>query len=100
MAKWADYCILGVQYNREKTHIVKARVVKDNGDNFGAVVEWSRSQVVLEIERGNTFVTIVKDNGNWRKGQDVHTVTVNGVKYIRTDQNVRASDNLENLPEF
>ncbi len=101
MAKWADYGISKVQYSQQRTHIVKVEVREDKGDSFGAAMERSRSQVVAAIERGETFVTILKNSSNeWKKGQDVHVISVNGVKYIRTDQNRRESDNLENLPEF
>lgn len=101
MEKWADYGISKVRYDSEQTHIVKVQVHEDKGDTFGAAAEWPRSRVVSAIERGTTFVTILKGaDGKWQKGQDVHIITVDGVKYIRTDQNRRASDNLENLPEF
>ena len=101
MAKWADYGISKVRYNGERTHIVKVEVREDTGDTLGAATEWTRSQVVSAIDKGNSFVTILLGSDNkWRKGQDVHTVTVNGVKYLRTDRNSRAADNLENLPEF
>jgi hypothetical protein len=101
MTKWADYGISEVRYNQEKTHIVRVKVHVDNGETIGPPQEWMRGEVVTALERGKTFVTILKgSDGKWRKGQDVHIVTVNGVKYIRTDKNQRASDNLENLPEF
>jgi hypothetical protein len=101
MTKWADYGISEVRYNQEKTHIVRVKVHVDKGDTIGSPQEWTRSEVVTALERGKTFVTILKgSDGKWRKGQDVHIVTVNGVKYIRTDKNQRASDNLENLPGF
>lgn len=101
MAKWADYCISRVRYNSERTHIVKVEVYEDKGDTLGTAQDWLRSQAVSALERGKTFVTMVKgSDGKWRKGQDVHIVTVNGVRYVRTDRNTRASDNLENLQEF
>ncbi len=101
MTVWADYGISKVRYNSERTHIVKVMAHQDNGSSMGTGTEMTRSQVVAAIERGTTFVTILRaSDGKWNKGQDVHTVTVNGVKYIRTDGNSRASDNLENLPEF
>lgn len=101
MEKWADYGISKVRYKDERTHIAKVEVREDKGDKFGPAAEWTRSDVVSAIERGKSFVTILRGADNkWRKGQDVHIITVNGVKYIRTDQNRRASDNLENLPEF
>ena len=101
MAKWADYCISAVRYNTEHTHIVKAKVHTDGGETIGSASEWMRSEVVDAIGRGKTFVTITRTSeGKWNKGEDVRVVTVNGVKYIRTDANSKASDNLGNLPEF
>ncbi len=101
MAKWADYCISAVRYNSEHTHIVKTRVHADSGDSIGAANEWTRAEVVDAIGRGKTFVTITRNSdGKWSKGEDVRIVTVNGTKYIRTDANSKASDNLGNLPEF
>jgi hypothetical protein len=100
MAKWADYGISKVRYNSEHTHIVKVEVREDKGDKFGPAEERTRSQVISAIERGKSFVTILKGTDGWKKGQDVHSITVNGVKYIRTDKNRKAADNLENLPEF
>jgi len=53
------------------------------------------------LDAGKTFITITKSADNkWTKGQEVHIITVGGVKYIRTDKNQKAADNLENLPEF
>jgi hypothetical protein len=101
MEKWADYGISAVRYNQEESHIVKVKVHDDNGDSFGSPREWTRNEVVSSLERGKSFVTILRGNNDkWKRGQDVHIVTVNGIKYIRTDKNYRASDNLENLPEF
>ena len=100
MAKWADYCISAVRYSYDDTHIDKVRVHADNGETIGAEVEHARTQVVSAIERGETFVTIYKSNGRWKKGEDVHIIVVNRVKYIRTDTNHKAADNLGNLPRF
>ena len=101
MTKWTDYCISAVRYDEDETHIIKVKVHVDNGDTIGDSSEWKREKVVSEIEGGTTFVTIFKGaDGKWKKGQDVHIVKVNEKKYIRTDKNSRASDNLENLPEF
>jgi hypothetical protein len=101
MEKWADYGISKVRYNDDHSHIEKVKVHRDNGDSIGSPEEWSRSSVVSAIGNGNTFVTILESSDNkWTRGQDVHIVTINGIRYIRTDQNRKASDNLENLPEF
>ena len=101
MKKWADYGISKVRYNDERTHIVKVKVHEDKGDAIGTAQEWARNQVVSAVEGGKTFVTMLKGSDDkWKKGEDVHIITVKGVKYIRTDQNPKGADNLENLPEF
>lgn len=98
--KWADYCISKVQYNVEHTHIIKVKVRPDNGDTLGTESEWMRTEIVNKIQDGKTFVTVVESDSKWKKGEDVRIVTVNGTKYIRTDANSKASDNLGNLPDF
>ena len=101
MAKWADYCISEVSYNSEHTHIVKVSAREDKGDSLGSPSDWTRSQVVSALETNKTFITVTKGNdGKYIKGEDVRIITVNGVKYIRTDANSTAADNLGNLPEF
>jgi len=101
MTKWADYCISSVRYNPEHTHIVKTKVHTDGGDTLGGASEWTRTEVVDAIGRGKTFVTITRSSDSkWSKGEDVRIAIVNSTKYIRTDANSKASDNLGSLPEF
>jgi hypothetical protein len=101
MTKWADYGISGVRYDSTHTRIMQVKVHLDGGDTIGAASIISRTDVVNAINRGTSYVTIVKNgNGQWTKGEDVRKVTINGADYIRTDNNRTARDNLENLPEF
>lgn len=100
MVKWADYCISAVRYNSKGTHIESAQVRKDNGDTIGDPKSWTRSQVIDALDKGYSFVTITKNGNTWNRGADVHKVIVNNKKYIRTDKNQSASDNLGNLPRF
>jgi len=101
MDKWADYSISEVRYNTEHTHIEKAKVHEDKGDKMGGAVEWTRSQIVVAIENGKSFVTILRNaSNNWGKGEDLRIITINSTKYIRTDANSTAADNLGELPEF
>ena len=100
MSNWADYGISAVQYNREHTHIEKVKVHEDPGGRTGSGKEWLRTDVVSFLDRDITFVTILKNgtNGKWRKGQLVHVVPINGVKYIRTDKGVEGdNDDLGDL---
>ena len=101
MEKWADYCISSVKYDSKHTHIVGVKVHEDKGDTVGNAEEWTRIQVVSARERGRTFVTIFKGSDNqWHRGQDVDILIVNREKFIRTDRDQIAADNLEKLPEF
>lgn len=101
MVKWANYGISAVRYNSKGTHIDQVQYHADNGDTIGSSNVCSREQVISALERGYTFVTILKDSaGNWTKGSKVEIVTVHGTKYIRTDRNSTASDNLGSLPRF
>jgi hypothetical protein len=101
MTKWADCAISAVRYNAAHTHIDRVRVHQDTGETIGAPFEQSRMDVVTALKRGRTFVTIVKTaDGKWNKGQPVYIIRVNGVEFIKTVDNGKAADNLENLPEF
>jgi Protein of unknown function (DUF3892) len=101
MSKWADYGISAVHYNTAHTHIVKARVHPDNGDTIGPSSDHTREAIVDAIKNGTTFVTIITNaEGKWNKGQPVFIIKVNGVEYIKTVDNGKECDNLENLPEF
>ena len=102
MVKWADYGISAVRYNSKGTHIEKVKVHIDKGDTMEPTGEWFRTDVVSSLEKGHTFVTILLSNeGKWDKGEEVGIVHhPNGEKYIRTDKDYTAADNLKNLPRF
>jgi len=99
MQKWADYYISAVGYD-EKENITKVRVKNSKAGKLEPAMEWTRENIVSAFEEGKTFVTVFYRDDRWHKGQDVHIITVNEVKYIRTDKNRNATDNLESLPEF
>lgn len=101
MSKWADYLISAVKYDHDHKHIDKVKVHEDKGDSVGEPKIDTRMEVVSVINKGFTFVTIYKnDQGSWNKGQKVFVVTINNKKYIKTVDNEKEEDNLENLPEF
>jgi hypothetical protein len=101
MSKWADYLISAVRINNAHTHIDRDRAHSDNGDSVGPGVEHARADIIAAIKKGTTYVTIFKDsNGKWTKGQPVYVIKVNGTEYLKTVDNGKAVDNLDNLPEF
>lgn len=100
MPKWADYGVFRVKYNREHSAIVEVEVRPDLGDKFGDAQKATRQEVVSAIDRGVTFVTVYFRDGQNRKGEDIRAVSIQGVKYLRTDNNSTRADNLGSLPEY
>ena len=101
MSKWADYGISAVRFNGAHTHIDRVRAYPDSGDDFGTRVEHPRADIVAALKKGITYVTIFKGSDDkWNKGQPVYIVKINGVEYIKTVDNGKAVDNLDDLPEF
>lgn len=101
MAKWADFVIAKVKYNRDHTQIVEVETRSDTGESISNDARRvSRPDVVAAILRGTTFVTAYMRDGKWQKGEDVRVVTIHGERFIRTDSNSGRADNLGNLPEY
>ena len=101
MTKWADYGISAVRFNAARTHIDRVQARPDNGDTIGSPIDWSREDVVAAIRRGTTFVSIFRGaDGKWTKGRAVFIVRINGIEFIKTTENSRTIDNLDDLPEY
>lgn len=99
--KWADYGISAVRYNSEHTRIDRVRVHTGSGKTIGPASENSRINVVSGIKNGTTLTTITKDaGGDWQQGQAIFIIKINGLDYIKTVDDEKAEDILENLPEF
>jgi hypothetical protein len=100
LQKWADYLISGVTTSGQN----QIRTVEAHSD-FGCMVcettVFSRADIIANMKRGVTFSTVFKTAmGKWRKGDDVHLVTVNGEDYLRTDNRCVAQDQFDNVPEI
>jgi hypothetical protein len=100
MDKWADYGVSGVRFNFAHTHIDQLQINQDNGDSIGGGVIYSRADVIGAIRKGTTFVTIFRGgNGQWNKGQPVYIIRVHSQEFLKTVDNGKPIDNLDNLPE-
>lgn len=100
---WGDYAIVEVRYDNDHSRIVKVKRKKVNHEeeSLSLSVEKSRQAVIDDIESGSKYTTALKkQNGNWRLGEDIHVIPVNGEQFLRTDQNNEPEDNLGELPEF
>ena len=100
MAKWADYLISAVRYGTDPKHITHLKVHEDKDEEVGVGKEYPRSDVVDAINKGTSFVTIFMKNEKWQKGQKVFVIKVGGKSYLKTVDNKKEEDNLENLPKF
>ena len=62
----------------------------------------TRRDLINDIEAGKVVVTATFNEGENRytKGSAVHVVSVDGAKYLRTDGNTEAADNLGTLPLY
>lgn len=101
MTKWADYAISDVHFNDKHTHIDRVKARADNGEGLGTATDHVRADIISAIRRGTTYVTIFKTTDEkWKKGQPVYIIKVNGMEYIKTVDNGKPVDNLDNLPEY
>jgi hypothetical protein len=100
--KWADYLITKVKYERSNSAaITEVEIRADNVESIGSPSRMARPEVVRSIAGGTTFVTSRQTpDGKFTKGANVGTVLVEGKKFIRTDANKTAADNLGELPEL
>lgn len=100
MPKWADYCIVAVKYDSNRSCIAQVKALPDGGESLGGATFLDRATVVSAIQRGTTFVTAYASNGNYKRGEDVRVVQIGNERFIRTDANSVRADNLGNLPEY
>jgi hypothetical protein len=98
----SKYGIIQKELNDQGTQIlnVEVREIKGKQVNSRSAV-WSRDKVVSAIKQGSSFVTILrKPTSGWTREGNVHVVEVDGIEYLRTDQDRKPSDNLGSLPNF
>lgn len=101
MTKWADYCITAVRYNNTHTQILKVNACEDRGDGLGREKDLPRKKFMSELANKKTFITIYRENqGEFKKGRPIKLVIVDSIEYIRTDNDYKAADALDNVPEF
>jgi hypothetical protein len=101
LQKWADYLISGVKTDSNQNLIRTVEAHSDFGCMVCETAIFSRADLIANLKKGVTFSTVFKTPmGKWRKGDDVHLVTVNGEEYLRTDNTCVAQDQFDNVPEI
>ena len=93
-----NYWISAVCYKDNHIHSVK--IYRDSDLAYGLEETWTEEMVVDKINNGYNICTLMNKNGRWIAGARVKVVNVGVISYIRTDSDVSAEDNLENLPQF
>ncbi len=87
-------------------HIQEAKAFLNTVEGLKNPNIYTRNEIVKSInEKDNKWYTCVlkdKVTGSrvWEKGSQIHTIEINGEKYIRTDGNKKESDNLGELPSI
>jgi len=97
-----DYGVTAQRKDRNEV-ITAINVHALSPTSTGPATEWTKSQGVSTIEKGYRMCTMLWNTGSgqWNIQANIRVVTdSNGNKYLRTDANNIASDNLENLPSF
>lgn len=96
----ADYFVTCRNETDGSITSVRRHVVNSDGTFQTQGAEVKRSAVVSDIEgNGAVYETIYKRNGKWQRGAQIKVIVVNGTKYLRTDANNTAADNLDEIPE-
>jgi hypothetical protein len=91
----AKRLIPGVDH--DQGHITRLRVGNKDATGWNTRL---RAEVISDIERGDEYWTYHWDGkaSKYREGAQVHVVVVNSQKYLRTDKDSTAADNLGSLP--
>jgi hypothetical protein len=101
MAKWADYLISGIwkTENGNSTYISHVMLHQDSETTIYKGIKTSRADVIKLLDSGKTVKTITWNytSGSFRAGEFVGTVTVDNVRYLRSHQDGKVTDNLDNL---
>ena len=91
---------------KDDKHIKQVKAFLNTVEGIKNPVLFNRDEIVKSIDKENdqwyTCVLKNKKEGKriWQKGSKIHTINVDGNKYIRTDRNKKDSDNLGELPSL
>ncbi|NLF88579.1 hypothetical protein GX563_07130 [Candidatus Bathyarchaeota archaeon] len=101
MQKWADYLISAVKTVTGSSTVEALEVHSDFGSMVCETAVVKRDDVIANLRRGVTYSTVFKTAmGKWRKGDDVHLVTINGKDYLRTNNELVPRDQFDEVPEL
>lgn len=96
MAKWADYLVSHVKKNNNGviTHVL---LHEDLGETVNSGVIKTEAEVIALLKRGYTVKTIIWGYPRWIQGATVDYVKGVGGEFLRTNRDLTAKDNLDNM---
>ena len=101
MSKWADYLITGVwrENEGEARYVSHVMLHKDDVTSFYKGVKTSKDDVIALIKAGSTVMTISWDYSisKWSMGAAVGYEEINGVEYLRSENDASVQKNINNL---
>lgn len=92
--------------DQKDNHIDKVKAFMYTVEGLKNPNHYKRDDIVKSIEEENNdwYTCVFKEELSgrriWEKGAEIHTVEIDGEKYIRTDKNNKKSDNLGKLPSL
>lgn len=95
-----NFGISEVEYDQDHvliTHLKQHGIINENAAD-GDIVD--RLTIIDNLEQNMTYKTMTWSGSTWDLHKDVKVVRVDSTKYIRTDNNNIAKDDLGELPEF
>ncbi|AAK79202.1 hypothetical protein BJV85_002767 [Clostridium acetobutylicum] len=97
-----DYGIYAVRYDgNDKNNLIqstKVCFIKDN--NVSMPVEFSRDFLIADIEDGNKYYTMYKNNNKWERREIVSIEYIKGNPYVKIRLDGIEGDDLGELPNY
>ncbi|PJI07144.1 MULTISPECIES: DUF3892 domain-containing protein [Clostridium] len=97
-----DYGVYAVRYdkNNSRQFITRVKVcfIKDN--NISLPTEFSRDFLIADIEDGNKYYTMYKNDNKWDRKKRVSIDYIKGEAYVKIKTDDRVCDDLGDLPRY
>jgi len=97
----ASYGISGARYDARREYVTEVKThLYDGALYFSSSGWWKRDSMLHALSMSDQFVTLTSAPGNkYQKDEDVRVVTVDGVTYLRVDNERVPADDLGKLLE-
>lgn len=96
----SQYIITAAQYDEGETRLQYVFVgipPESAGMTVDGIRLYHRDQLIAALEAGKHFSIAYKLHGEWQDGGEIFLVSCEGERYIRSDQQPLAIDDLGNL---